>query len=200
MSPRALSVKEKSAQRKRLLEKGKDVVISYGLKKVSVDDIAKAAGFAKGTFYQHFDSKELYLYALIEKIHVEAFSQAEKIIYNGLSGEGDLKKNARAFLQKLFYMPEMIFFIRNEPDIGALFAAVPNQELQSFKQMEESLFEGILRMGGIDTTKVKPGVVHNWIHTLFLMKGSEYMAEDDLEETADLIMDSLISYIFGGVI
>lgn len=196
--PRALTEKEKHEQRQKLLEKGKHVVLSYGIRKVSVDDIAKAAGLAKGTFYHHFESKEQYLCALIEKIHREAFSQAEQIILSSLSGKGDLRTNIRTFLQQLFHWPEMVFFIQNEPEIEMLFGAVSNQELQSFKQMEASLFDGILRAGGIDTHTIKPGIVHNYIHVLFLMKSSEYMAKDDLQETVDLLLDSLISYIFGG--
>ncbi len=199
--PRALTEKEKCAQCQKLLEKGKDVVLAYGIRKVSVDDVAKAAGLAKGTFYQHFASKEQYLYALIEKIHHETFSQAEKAVLVGLSKNGgDMRANVRGFLQKLFYMPEMVFFLENESDINTLFETVPNQELQSFKQIEEGLFEGILRLAGIDAQKVKPGVVHNYIHALFLVKGSPYMMEDDLQETLDLMMDGLFSYIFGGAL
>lgn len=196
--PRALTEREKCAQCQKLLEKGKGIVLSRGIKNVSIDDIAKAAQIAKGTFYQHFDSKEKYLCALIEKIHNELFSQAEQIIFSGIPGGDSLRANARGFLQKLFYMPEMAFFIQNERDIAALLETVPNQELQSFKHMEASLFEGILRLGGIDTAKVKPGIVHNYVHTLFLMMGSDLMAEGDLPETVDLITDSLISYIFDG--
>jgi AcrR family transcriptional regulator len=51
--PRALTEKEKSAQYRKLLDKGKKEVISHGIKKVSVDDIAKVAGIAKGTFYKY---------------------------------------------------------------------------------------------------------------------------------------------------
>lgn len=198
--PRALTEKEKCAQCQRLLEKGKDAVMTHGIRKVSVDEIVKATGMAKGTFYQHFESKEKYLYALMEKIHHETFTQAEQIIFREASGGDDLRTSARGFMKKLFQMPEMVFLIRNEQDIIALFEAVPNQELQSFKQMEASLFEGILRLGGIDTTKIKPGVVHNYVHVLFLMMGSDLMTEDDLQETVDLITDSLISYVFGGAL
>ena len=199
--PRALTEKEKCAQCRRLLEKGKAAVISHGIRKVSVDDVAKAAGMAKGTFYQHFESKEKYLYALIEKIHHDTFEQAEQIIFSGASGEASGKdaarKNASSFLKSLFTMPEIAFLIQNEQDIAALFETVPNQERQSFKQMESDLFGGLLKLAGINTEKIKPGIVHNYIHALFLMMSSDLMTEGDLPETANLIADSLISYVFG---
>ncbi len=196
--PRALTEEEKHAQRERLLEKGKALVFSHGMRKVSIDDIAGAAGLAKGTFYHHFESKEQYFYALMEKLHRDAFAKARQLISGNLVSGGDFRANVRAFLGQLFDWPEMAFFIQNEPDIEMLFGATPDGKLLSFKQMEAGLFEEILRAGGIDTQKTKPGVVHNMIHALFLIKSSEYMAEEAVQETVDLMLDSLITYIFGG--
>lgn len=196
--PRALTEEEKHAQRERLLEKGKALVFSHGMRKVSIDDIAGAAGLAKGTFYHHFESKEQYFYALMEKLHRDAFAKARHLISGNLVSGGDFRANVRAFLGQLFYWPEMAFFIQNEPEIEMIFGATPDGELRSFKQMETSLFEEILRVGGIDTQKTKPGVVHNMIHAMFLIKNSEYMAEKAMQETVDLMLDSLITYIFGG--
>ncbi|MCL1964964.1 MAG: TetR/AcrR family transcriptional regulator [Firmicutes bacterium] len=195
--PRALTEQEKCAQCQRLLEKGKAAVLSHGIRKVSVDDIAKVSGMAKGTFYQHFESKEKYLYAFIKKIHHDTFTQARQIIFSETSDGDALRLNAHNFLKSLFTMPEMAFFIQNEPDIVMLLEAVPNHELQSFKQMEADLFGGLLRLAGINTEKIKPGIVHNYVHALFLMRSSDLMTEDDLPETVDLITNSLISYIFG---
>ena len=196
--PRALTQEEKCAQCERLLEKGKAAVFAYGMRKVSIDDITGAAGLAKGTFYHHFESKEQYLYALVEKIHREAFARAEEMISGSLAGGGNLRENMRSFLVQLFDWPEIAFFLQNEPDIEKIFAAAPNRELRSFQQMEAGLFEGILRAGGMDTQIIKPGVVHNMLHALVLVKSSAYMAEDGIQETLALLLDALLTYIFGG--
>jgi AcrR family transcriptional regulator len=194
--PRALTEQEKCRQCQRLLEKGKAAVMSHGIRKVSVDDITKAAGMAKGTFYQHFESKEQFLYELIWSFHRQIFAQAEKMIL----GSNDIKANIRGLITGIFQMPEMVFFIQNEHDITAIFESVPNQELQSAKQLEEGLFEKLLSLAGIDTATVKPGVVHNYIHTLFLLKGSDLMIEDAISETFERIINDLIAYIFGGAV
>lgn len=44
--------------RRRLLEAGAEHIARDGLERASVDAIAIAAGYAKGTFYNYFDSKE----------------------------------------------------------------------------------------------------------------------------------------------
>jgi AcrR family transcriptional regulator len=176
------------------LEKGKAVVFSHGIKKLSVDDITKAAGMAKGTFYQHFESKEQYLYALINNLHGQVFIKAEEM----LNSFEDIQANAHAFFTGLFNIPEMVFFIQNEHDITMLLELMPNQERRTFKQMEAAMFEKMLRLAGANTEKVKAGVVHNYIHTLFLISGSDLMIEENRKETVDMITKSLITYIFGG--
>jgi AcrR family transcriptional regulator len=191
--PRALTDKEKCRQCRNLLEKGKGVVLSQGMRKISVDDITRAAGVAKGTFYQHFASKEMFLYELVWDFHKHIFAQAEQMLVNS----GDLQANARRVIAGLFLMPEMAFFIQNEHEITGIFESVPDQTLRSAKQMELAMFEKLLRAAGINTDIVKPGVVHNYIHTLFLLKGSDLMMEDALQETFDRILDNLMSYIFG---
>lgn len=105
--------------------------MSYGVRKVSVDDIVKNAGFAKGSFYQHFESKEQYLYRLIEKMHHDLFLVVEQMIRGRIVDEPNFAENVRDFLQKLFSMPELVFFIQNEQDISVIFEAASDGELQT---------------------------------------------------------------------
>ena len=197
--PRALTEQEKCRICDRLLEKGKEIVMSQGIKKVSVDDIAKAAGMAKGSFYQHFESKEKFLYALIEKIHRQVFVKAEQMIKDSFSNGINLHESTRAFLKNLFYMPEMAFFVKYERDINEIFfSLIQDDEWCTFKQMEVAMFEKMLKLAGADTARVKAGVVHNFIHALYLTMSCDLMTEDNLPETQELIIDTLISYMFGG--
>jgi hypothetical protein len=64
--------------------------------------------------------------------------------------------------------------------------------------LELGLFEKMLHLADVDTARIKPGIVHNYLHALFLINGSELMIKENLEETVNLITDSLIFYIFGG--
>ena len=159
---------------------------------------------AKGTFYQHFDSKEKFLFALIEDIHKQVFAKSAQMIlsiFGGESGANNLRAKAREFFKKLFYMPEMAFFIQNEREIDELFFGIMGEdEVTTLKQIEVALFEKLLRLVGVDMVSIKPGVVHNYIHTLYLTMSSDLMTAADLPETVDLLTDGLIAYIFGGAI
>ncbi|MFC6835998.1 TetR/AcrR family transcriptional regulator [Halomarina ordinaria] len=56
------SDEERVRIRERLLETGREMLLTYGPKKTNVADITEPVGIAKSTFYRFFDSKdELYL-------------------------------------------------------------------------------------------------------------------------------------------
>jgi len=191
--PRALTEHEKCRQCNKLLEKGRAIVMSQGVKKVSVDDITKAAGVAKGTFYQHFESKEEFLYRLVWEIHEQMFIVVEQMILT----QSDLKSNLREFLMSLWAMPEMVFFTQNYDDVIDIIDSVPDGELQLPQHMEEEMYRKLLTIAGIDADVVNPGVVHNFLH-LRCMLDAGFMIEGAMPETIELLMDSLASYILKG--
>ena len=63
--PRAFSPDERFQIAQRLRVAGKQAFGSYGLRHVSVDDLARSAGISKGAFYLFFDSKEALLLDLL---------------------------------------------------------------------------------------------------------------------------------------
>lgn len=52
------SDKEKEMIRQKLMQEGEQLFTSFGLKKVTIDEIVRAAGIAKGSFYSFYTNKE----------------------------------------------------------------------------------------------------------------------------------------------
>lgn len=52
------SDKEKEMIRQKLMQEGERLFTSFGLKKVTIDEIVRAAGIAKGSFYSFYTNKE----------------------------------------------------------------------------------------------------------------------------------------------
>ena len=69
--PKAFSEEEKGRIRERLLEAGRKRFTRYGLKKTTIEELAGAAGIAKGSFYLFFDSKEELYVALLAQAKPE---------------------------------------------------------------------------------------------------------------------------------
>jgi len=203
--PRALTEQEKCRLCQRLLEKGKDLLFIHGVKKISVDDIVNAAGMAKGSFYHHFESKEKYLCQLIMEIRAQIFNEMRNFLSkNDDKKEAIDKKNlTRKFLMNLFHLPQMKFFLKNCNDVNELFMTVrggsdSENDVSGDCYIDAGLFGELMELSGADKKKFKSGIVHNYMHTLYLMMECDLMIDDDLPQTFDLIMDSLIQYIFGG--
>ncbi len=73
MSPKAFTEDEKTIVRSKLMEAALKKLSTTGIKKTTVEELARAAGISKGAFYLFYESKELlFLDALEEeqiKIH-----------------------------------------------------------------------------------------------------------------------------------
>lgn len=65
--PKSFSPREKEIIREALVTSGRALFGSLGLKKTTVEDLTDAAGIAKGSFYNFFDSKEILFYEIIRQ-------------------------------------------------------------------------------------------------------------------------------------
>lgn len=73
--PRAHTREELERIRVRLLEAGRESFARAGLAKVTIADLARAAGIGKGSFYKFFDSKED-LFLAVQEREEAAFKDA----------------------------------------------------------------------------------------------------------------------------
>lgn len=98
----------------RLLEEARTIFARYGYNKTTVDDIAKAAGKGKSTFYYYFKSKEEIFKAVIEK---EAYLFRAKLIESISIEANPLEKVKNYILTRLQNFKELVNFynaIRND--------------------------------------------------------------------------------------
>ena len=61
---------------KALLKETRRCAVTLGMKKTSVDQLTKAVGIAKGSFYKFYESKEMAFFAVLESIHSELYGVA----------------------------------------------------------------------------------------------------------------------------
>ena len=194
MSPRALTELEKTHQRKKIIAKARELVVAHGMRRVSVDDIAKAAGIAKGSFYNHFDSKESLMMQLIWDIYQNFVDQAKAVI--AASPAADMRQNVAAFIRSILSEPDKVFFFNNHEELETLIAAVDSKELHDFKALEQQAFAGLIALAGKDVQKVKPGVVHNYLHAIYFAISDDTMTPEHLQESIDVMLEGLLVYIF----
>lgn len=73
------SATSKTGRKEELVKTGIRLVMEKGIQNTSVEDITKACGFSKGSFYYYFTSKDDFLLAAIMGLNVDdAFEEARQ--------------------------------------------------------------------------------------------------------------------------
>lgn len=98
---RQTRLQRSDATRAKLLEAATDTIAELGMQRASIDAIAAAAGYTKGAFYAHFDSKEQLFLTLLE-MHFDAEIERLDAVLDG-SGEpvSEARSAAEGFLARV---------------------------------------------------------------------------------------------------
>ena len=79
---------------KALLKETRRCAVTLGMKKTSVDQLTKAVGIAKGSFYKFYESKEMAFFAVLESIHSELYGVADQALRCHAGDEENLRRAA----------------------------------------------------------------------------------------------------------
>jgi AcrR family transcriptional regulator len=64
----------------RILDAAADLILRWGYDKTTIDDIARAAGVAKGTIYLHWTSREALFLALLRRERISMLAQTRAVL------------------------------------------------------------------------------------------------------------------------
>ena len=110
--------------RKALLKETRHCAVTLGMKKTSVDQLTKAVGIAKGSFYKFYESKEMLFFAVLENIHSELYGVADHALSetDGLPPSERAAKAVLAVCRRLSDTGDMVFI---ENDAKLLLQRLP---------------------------------------------------------------------------
>ena len=123
--------------RKALLKETRHCAVTLGMKKTSVEQLTKAVGIAKGSFYKFYESKEMLFFAVLENIHSELYGVADHALSeaNGLPPSERAAKAVLAVCRRLSDTGDMVFI---ENDAKLLLQRLPEDiVIQSSKQVAD---------------------------------------------------------------
>ena len=109
---------------KALLKETRRCAVTLGMKKTSVDQLTKAVGIAKGSFYKFYESKEMLFFAVLEGIHSELYGVADRALSEnaGLPAAERAAKAVLAVCKRLSDTGDMVFI---ENDAKLLLQRLP---------------------------------------------------------------------------
>jgi AcrR family transcriptional regulator len=89
-------------KKRKILEKSKELFFIYGVKKTTVDEIAKASGIGKGTIYLYFSSKNDIVAELADLEANNIATQLKNKILPEYSSEKKLRVYIKSFIMKSY--------------------------------------------------------------------------------------------------
>ena len=76
------NAKQENAKRQAILDAAHDQFSQYGLRKTSMDDIAKSLGISRASLYSYFENKNEIFRSVSILIHERALNQADELLHN----------------------------------------------------------------------------------------------------------------------
>ena len=107
--------------RARLLDAALGLADDNSLSELSIDEIVRAAGVAKGTFYVHFRDRNEFAIALHDRFHDRLRERIEKAITGMAPGAKRLRRGCAAYLDGCLDavgVKAMLAHARGEPSIS----------------------------------------------------------------------------------
>ena len=134
--------------RKDLIREARRCGITIGMWKTSVEQLTNSVGISKGSFYKFFDSKELLFFAVLEDIHTECFTSAQKSLQeNAALGSAD--RAAAAILTACRWLSETKAFVFIEQDADFLLHRLPEEVKTAHYHDDETHIRALLEAGGL---------------------------------------------------
>lgn len=193
MPVRVFSEEEKNEIRKKMLEAGMSLIREYGLTHTSVTKITKEAGIGKSTFYNFYESKELFVVELIRYERKKTMGMIETL----LAGRPKMtKKEGMELLRQVIYHQDSIYQYLTEEDVKMLYPVMEKSGLiaddlnSDTPQYLLSIMEGVRE-------DVDPKVFVNFLRMMAIcVAQKDALHQDVLNQNIDMIFDKMFEYMW----
>jgi AcrR family transcriptional regulator len=189
------SESDRASVKKKLHVKSLQLFSKYGLKKTTIDDISKAAGIGRGTFYLFYKSKEELFMSIIEEM--------EEAIKNEICsaiavGGTDPRAIFKDFLGKIFRIldknPMLKNLLSDREEFELLFGNLPPERLSAFIGNDDRLVREVLeqfKITGFDLP-MAPAQFAGLIRAFYLLPlQKELIGEEAFPGVVDFIAESI---------
>ena len=122
--PKIFNEDDRSIIKENLMKLGLEALENKGYKNSSVEDIARQAGIAKGTFYSFFQSKEHFYFEIMLSIR----DRNRKDLYDFISSDKAFDRIAMEnFLYKRYAERKNVYHYFTYDDFNIIFRKMPEQ-------------------------------------------------------------------------
>lgn len=178
-----------------MIDAGWEQLVERGVRSLRVEQVARAVGIAKGTFYSFFPSKGDFVYAMLMENRQRAVDEleAERVRAGGRAGRDEV----RAWMRRMWRAERNIFRIATADEYDYLVRSFPGD--RSFEPATDSR---LVRWLIDDAADARPGadahrVMNLQVALALVLLNRGYMQADALEATVDALIESTLDELFG---
>jgi len=195
--PRGFSMSERKELHARLLVEGRALFERFGLGRTTVEDLARAVGVAKGSFYRFFDSKEVLYMEILEQ---EEERQKRAVLDRAKKAIGARAAFVEVIRELVTYArsDSLVTKLRESGDYALLSRAVGQERLACHFEQDEETVKELLTL--IEEKGVRLEV--NTRVFAGLLRGIAMMVLHDEEigrDIADDAVELLVGYVADGL-
>ena len=154
------------AQLRTILEKSEELFLRYGIRSVTMDDLARHVGMSKKTIYQHVDNKDDLVMRMGMKLTLEEVQQIEPIIAESEHAIDEMWRIAKVHVRNIRRVrPTVLFDLQKyHPKVWAAFHEHTRTTVVTWlrNNLERGIREGLYR-NDLDVTIIaKMHVAMSW--------------------------------------
>jgi AcrR family transcriptional regulator len=165
MSPRAFTNRERELVHCRLIDAAERFLATTGIRKTSVEELARAAGISKGAFYQFYAGKELLFLDALEReqarIHDEILNRVASCASRREGFVSAVLQMYRDFVAK----PWLLAFTGEDYEV--LLRRIPPDRIRQHIELDDASALSLQRMLG-EGLAVEPELLSAALRMLFL--------------------------------
>jgi AcrR family transcriptional regulator len=195
--PRGFSEREKTIIRAKLLEKGRECLVTYGIRKTNVEDLTEAAGISKGAFYLFFDSKETLFFEIIGQFETEYQNRLLEVAAQPGASPREVVKH---YLRNAFsiWRAHPLFTHFDQAEFEYLVRKLPEDAVQAGARKDEVFIDQLFeqwRARGIDLD-CSPGLFFGLSRALFFVSlRADEIGSEHYHAVVDLLIDVIANRI-----
>ena len=191
-----MNISEKHFEKqKKILETAYSVFKEKSVGCTAVDDVVKAAGIARGTFYLYFKDKS----DLLE--HMILFKSTEAMKQLLLEGEKEIRSSGLSLKESMkLYIDKYIDFLAGHKDVLAVLEKNIASCLRMYPDFYDSEAKELFERITSDFTEkgFSPATVHKMIYIIFDMVGS--VCSDALLHSKPFSLDEIREDVTGAAL
>lgn len=196
MSKKAYSKEEREAVYQALLTTGRQLFARQGYGRTTLAQIYNQVGISKNFFYTFFPSKEICVSTVLDSQRPFLIEMAKK----QMEKPGATWQDAiRDFLLCCLNGKETGIFIMTLTEQRVVFRNLSETIYRKFQEGQEAFYRSLLMIWGLGEV-IEPKILGNMAFSILMLHNSSrenapFLFQDEMDETARLQIEALITYL-----